>query len=200
MRGGVDIVQIRERTLAGRRAPRRCSQQAREVTRRLGVPLVVNDRPDLAPARRGRLRPRRPGRPAGRGGAQPSASASASRRTPPQELDATEADYAGVGPVYATPTKEGRPAAGLDYVRYAAAQRARALVRDRRHRRDERRRRRRRRRDAGSPSSARSATRRPRARRGRAPPGSAARAAPLPCRGRVRRPIPGSSIGRASGC
>jgi thiamine-phosphate pyrophosphorylase len=37
------------------------------------------------------------------------------------ELDATEADYAGVGPVYETPTKEGRPAAGIDYVRHAAA-------------------------------------------------------------------------------
>jgi len=31
------------------------------------------------------------------------------------------ADYIGVGPVYETPTKAGRPAAGLDYVRYAAA-------------------------------------------------------------------------------
>lgn len=30
------------------------------------------------------------------------------------------ADYIGVGPVYETPTKAGRPAAGLDYVRYAA--------------------------------------------------------------------------------
>lgn len=30
------------------------------------------------------------------------------------------ADYIGVGPVYETPTKEGRPAAGLEYVRYAA--------------------------------------------------------------------------------
>jgi thiamine-phosphate pyrophosphorylase len=39
----------------------------------------------------------------------------------PQELDAADADYAGVGPVYATPTKEGRTPVGLDYVRYAAA-------------------------------------------------------------------------------
>lgn len=31
------------------------------------------------------------------------------------------ADYIGVGPVYATPTKPGKPAAGLDYVRYAAS-------------------------------------------------------------------------------
>jgi thiamine-phosphate pyrophosphorylase len=31
------------------------------------------------------------------------------------------ADYIGVGPIYETPTKEGRPAAGLEYARYAAA-------------------------------------------------------------------------------
>jgi len=30
------------------------------------------------------------------------------------------ADYIGVGPVYETPTKAGKAAAGLDYVRYAA--------------------------------------------------------------------------------
>ena len=30
------------------------------------------------------------------------------------------ADYIGVGPVYETPTKAGRPAAGFDYVHYAA--------------------------------------------------------------------------------
>ncbi|WNN91992.1 thiamine phosphate synthase [Gloeocapsopsis dulcis] len=30
------------------------------------------------------------------------------------------ADYIGVGPVYETPTKVGKPAAGLEYVRYAA--------------------------------------------------------------------------------
>ncbi|WP_088890146.1 thiamine phosphate synthase [Leptolyngbya ohadii] len=32
------------------------------------------------------------------------------------------ADYVGVGPVYETPTKAGRAAAGLDYVRHAASQ------------------------------------------------------------------------------
>ena len=42
--------------------------------------------------------------------------------TNPQEMqDAIEskADYIGVGPVYETPTKAGKKAAGLDYVRYA---------------------------------------------------------------------------------
>jgi thiamine-phosphate pyrophosphorylase len=42
----------------------------------------------------------------------------------PDQFDAglaSDADYLSVGPVWATPTKEGRPAAGLDYVRYAAS-------------------------------------------------------------------------------
>jgi thiamine-phosphate pyrophosphorylase len=42
----------------------------------------------------------------------------------PEQFDAalaSDADYLSVGPIWATPTKEGRPATGLDYVRYAAA-------------------------------------------------------------------------------
>ena len=42
----------------------------------------------------------------------------------PDQADAAQADpdvdYLAVGPVHATPTKPGRPAAGLDYVSYAA--------------------------------------------------------------------------------
>ena len=41
----------------------------------------------------------------------------------PEQFDAalrSEADQLSVGPVWETPTKQGRPAAGLDYVRYAA--------------------------------------------------------------------------------
>jgi thiamine-phosphate pyrophosphorylase len=41
----------------------------------------------------------------------------------PEQLDSalsSEADELSVGPVYETPTKEGRPAAGLGYVSYAA--------------------------------------------------------------------------------
>src|SRR4051812_26072308 len=47
IRGGVDIVQIRERTLPD--GPLlHVLQGVRELTLRLDVPLVVNDRPDLA--------------------------------------------------------------------------------------------------------------------------------------------------------
>jgi thiamine-phosphate pyrophosphorylase len=37
-----------------------------------------------------------------------------------QNAIAEGADYIGVGPVYETPTKAGKAAAGLEYVRYAA--------------------------------------------------------------------------------
>jgi thiamine-phosphate pyrophosphorylase len=37
-----------------------------------------------------------------------------------KEIDSAEADYIGVGPVFATPTKEGRAPVGLELVRYAA--------------------------------------------------------------------------------
>ena len=42
----------------------------------------------------------------------------------PAQIDAsagTDVDYIGVGPVHATPTKPGRPAVGLELVRYAAS-------------------------------------------------------------------------------
>lgn len=40
----------------------------------------------------------------------------------PEQLEAAppDADYVCVGPVFETPTKEGRPGTGLDYVRFAA--------------------------------------------------------------------------------
>jgi thiamine-phosphate pyrophosphorylase len=34
---------------------------------------------------------------------------------------ASDADYLSAGPIWETPTKAGRPAAGLDYIRYAAS-------------------------------------------------------------------------------
>jgi thiamine-phosphate pyrophosphorylase len=119
VRGGVDFVQIREKGLPDGRLLR-VLEEAREVTRRLGLPLAVNDRPDLAvlvgadyvhvgqddlpPAAVRRF------------GISVGVSTHA-----PGELARADADYLGVGPVYQTPTKEGRPAVGLEYVRHAAA-------------------------------------------------------------------------------
>jgi thiamine-phosphate pyrophosphorylase len=119
VRGGVDMVQVREKDLAdGVLLP--VLEEARTVTRRLGVPLVVNDRPDLAVlvgadyvhVGQDDLPPhavRSLGIPVGLSTHSPA------------ELAAADADYVGVGPVYATPTKAGRPAVGLGLVRHAAA-------------------------------------------------------------------------------
>jgi thiamine-phosphate pyrophosphorylase len=119
VRGGVDIVQIREKELAdGELLPR--LEEARDVTRGLGVPLVVNDRPDLAALCEADFvhvgqddLPVAPARSFGVGVGQSTHW--------PEEIDVAEADYIGVGPVYATPTKDGRSAVGLELVRYAAS-------------------------------------------------------------------------------
>lgn len=119
VRGGVGLVQLRDKQLPDPELVP-VLHEARQVTKRLGVPLVVNDRPDLAALV----------------GAdyvhvgQHDLSVDAARQFgvpvglsthAPEEIDAAEADYIGVGPVYATPTKEGRAAVGLELVRYAAA-------------------------------------------------------------------------------
>ncbi len=117
VRGGVDIVQIREKGLTDAELLSRL-QEARDVTRRLGVPLVVNDRPDLAVLCEADFvhlgQDDLPVDAARRLGVAAGQSTHA-----PEEIDAAEADYIGVGPVYETPTKEGRPAVGLELLRYA---------------------------------------------------------------------------------
>ena len=117
--GGVDIVQVREKELLDGELLRRL-QSARELTRRLGVPLVVNDRPDLAVLCEADYvhvgQDDLPVAAARRLGLRVGQSTHAE-----SEIDAAEGDYIAVGPVYETPTKAGRPGVGLDVVRYAAA-------------------------------------------------------------------------------
>jgi thiamine-phosphate pyrophosphorylase len=119
VRGGVDLVQVRERGLSDRELLT-ALEGARAVTARLRVPLVVNDRPDLAVLSGADFvhvgQEDLPVAEARRFGVGVGLSTHA-----PREIDAADADYIGVGPVLATPTKEGRPAVGLELVRYAAA-------------------------------------------------------------------------------
>jgi thiamine-phosphate pyrophosphorylase len=119
VRGGVDIVQLREKELPDGELLR-VLQRARALTRRLGVPLVVNDRPDLAVLCGADYvhvgQDDLPVAAARRFGVGVGQSTHA-----PAQVDASEADYVGVGPVYATPTKAGRPPVGLELVRHAAA-------------------------------------------------------------------------------
>jgi thiamine-phosphate pyrophosphorylase len=119
VRGGVDFVQVREKELADAELLR-VLEEARAVTRRLSVPLVVNDRPDLAVL---------VGADYVHVGQDDLPVASARRfglgvglsTHAPSEIEAADSDYIGVGPIHETPTKEGRAAVGLDLVRYAAA-------------------------------------------------------------------------------
>lgn len=119
IRGGVDLVQLRDKRLAD--GPfLEALREARDVTRRLGVPLVVNDRPDLALLVRAEAvhvgQDDLPVEEARRFGLPVGLSAHTQ-----EQIDAGRADYLGVGPIFETPTKAGRAAVGLELVRYAAA-------------------------------------------------------------------------------
>jgi thiamine-phosphate pyrophosphorylase len=121
VRGGVDIVQLRDKALDDDGL----IEAAREF-RDLGVPFILNDRPDLVDACGA------DGVHVGQDDMSPAEARAivgpdriVGRSThAPEQADAAEADpdvdYMAVGPVWATPTKLGRPAAGLDYVEYAA--------------------------------------------------------------------------------
>ncbi|CAN5431013.1 thiamine phosphate synthase [soil metagenome] len=124
IRGGVDLVQLRDKELEARALLER-ARLALRVCRGLGVPFVLNDRPDLA------VEVGADGVHVGQDDAPPALA----RRLlgpdaligfsthAPAEHDAAApepVDYVSVGPVVPTPTKAGRPGTGLGYVRYAA--------------------------------------------------------------------------------
>ena len=124
IRGGVDVVQLREKHLEPRQLLARASLAA-QVCRDYGVPFILNDRPDLALELNAdgvhvgqtdgpvKLCRRILGTTAAIGLSTHSQS----------ELDAAmhePCDYISVGPVVPTPTKPGRPGTGLEYVTYAA--------------------------------------------------------------------------------
>jgi thiamine-phosphate pyrophosphorylase len=124
LRGGVDMVQLRDKE-ADDESLLRAAATFRKVCREHGALFWVNDRPDLALA-------------AGADGVhvgQDDAPVAQAREEvgpdmlvglsthTPEQLDAglaAGADELSVGPVFETPTKAGRPATGLELVRYAA--------------------------------------------------------------------------------
>jgi thiamine-phosphate pyrophosphorylase len=125
IQGGVDIVQLREKDLEARPLLVRAGVAA-AVCAELGVPFILNDRPDLALAcgadgvhvGQDDIPPEVARRILG-----PDAIIGFSTHAP-GEWDAAAggvADYLSAGPVNATPTKPGRPGTGLPYLEYAAA-------------------------------------------------------------------------------
>jgi len=123
--GGIDAVQLREKALDDE-ALLALTRRAREVCDDLGLLLIVNDRPLVAldgGADGVHVGQDDDSVAAARGVVGAELLIGLSTHTPAQIDAAADADvdYIGVGPVHATPTKPGRPAVGLDLVRYAAA-------------------------------------------------------------------------------
>jgi len=125
IRGGVDVVQLRDKSLEARPLLAR-ARLALEVCRQHGVPFILNDRPDLA------LELGADGVHVGQDDAPPTlarrivgpdALVGLSTHDPAQlEAAAREpVDYLSAGPVGPTPTKPGRAGTGLGYVSHAAA-------------------------------------------------------------------------------
>ena len=125
LRGGVDLVQLRMKDAAddailaaARRFRRACDAH--------GALLIVNDRPELAlAADADGVHVGQDDIPVGEARRMLGADRLVGLSThSPAQVDAAGslgADYIAVGPVNETPTKPGRPAVGLELVRYAAA-------------------------------------------------------------------------------
>jgi thiamine-phosphate pyrophosphorylase len=121
VRGGVDLIQLRDKTLSDRE-----QVEASKAFVGHDALFILNDRPDLV------LECGADGIHVGQDDDPPKIARAAvgpdrivGRSThAPDQADAAmknrDVDYLAVGPVHETPTKPGRKAAGLDYVRYAA--------------------------------------------------------------------------------
>jgi thiamine-phosphate pyrophosphorylase len=125
IRGGVDVVQLRDKDLDARSVLGR-AKVLREVCSGHGVPFIVNDRPDLA------LESGADGVHLG----QDDGPCALARRLlgpeaiighsthSPEDLERAlgePVDYLSAGPVVATPTKPGRPGTGTEYLSFAVA-------------------------------------------------------------------------------
>ncbi len=129
--GGVDVVQLRDKQL-GDDELAAVANAARALCERLGALLIVNDRPLVA------LEAGADGVHVGQDdmpvadvrallgadmliGLSTHAESEIDDAVPHDSDGAPLVDYIGVGPVHETPTKPGRPAVGVELVRYAAA-------------------------------------------------------------------------------
>jgi thiamine-phosphate pyrophosphorylase len=124
LRGGVDMVQLRDKH-ADDESILRAAARFRSACHGHGALFWLNDRPDLAvECGADGVHVGQEDEPVGgvRERVGPEVLIGLSTHSP-EQFDAalrSDADQLSVGPVWATPTKEGRPATGLDYVRYAA--------------------------------------------------------------------------------
>lgn len=123
LRGGADIFQLRDKHASDDELLA-AAEAARAACDRHGALFVINDRPDLVGATGAHgvhLGQDDMAVADARAVVGPDVLIGLSTHTPAQIDAAAGADYIGVGPVHATPTKLGRPAVGLELVRHAAA-------------------------------------------------------------------------------
>jgi thiamine-phosphate pyrophosphorylase len=123
--GGADLFQLRDKEASDDELLA-AAESARERCRAAGALFVLNDRPDLAAAcGADGVHVGQDDTPVARAreivGADAIVGLSTHSVKQAQAGCRSGADYIAVGPVHATPTKEGRPAIGVEPVRYAAA-------------------------------------------------------------------------------
>jgi len=123
LEGGVDIFQLRDKHATDDELTV-AALAARQLCEMAGALFILNDRPELAAAlgADGVHVGQDDGSIAdARAAVGPDRIVGRSTHEPAHLESSTGADYVAVGPVHATPTKPGRPAAGIEYVRHAAA-------------------------------------------------------------------------------
>jgi thiamine-phosphate pyrophosphorylase len=125
LRGGVDIVQLREKSLS-RREIERSAQTFRRLCDNYSALFVVNDDPDLARACDAdgvHVGQEDTAATEARAVLGPEAIVGLSTHSEEQLAASAKqpVDYVSVGPIWETPTKEGRPAVGLEPIRHAGA-------------------------------------------------------------------------------
>lgn len=124
LEGGVDILQLREKTMPANKILE-LGKKVKQLCAQYGAIFIINDRIDIA------LLLEADGVHLGQDDLDVKSArqilgdkciVGISTHSPDQALKAVEdgADYIGVGPVFATPTKEGRIPVGLDYVKWAS--------------------------------------------------------------------------------
>jgi thiamine-phosphate pyrophosphorylase len=123
--GGADLFQLRDKDASDDELLA-AAETARERCRAAGALFLINDRPDLAVAcGADGVHVGQDDTPVARAreivGDDAIVGLSTHSMKQAQAGCRSGADYIAVGPVHATPTKEGRPAIGVEPIKYAAA-------------------------------------------------------------------------------
>jgi thiamine-phosphate pyrophosphorylase len=123
--GGADLFQLRDKDASDDELLA-AAETARERCRAAGALFLINDRPDLAVAcGADGVHVGQDDTPVARArkivGDDAIVGLSTHSVKQAQAGCRSGADYIAVGPVHATPTKEGRPAIGIEPIKYAAA-------------------------------------------------------------------------------